>query len=94
MSQTDESSTTFPFANFVSQWAGQGTERLEALVDQWEKWEERSADQAERAVEETAHLMRASFDYSLELQREFRQQAIENTRKTLAMMAGDRGDDQ
>lgn len=90
--KTTDNSFNLPFPNFFSQFTEQSTERLEALVDEWEKWEERGADQAEKAVEETAHLMRAGIDYSLQLQSEFRKQALENTRKTLEML--DTGSDE
>ncbi len=93
MSETTDSADN-PFTNFFptkffSAWTGDNAERVEAFVDQWEKWEEQSADQTEKAVEETAHLIRATLDYSLELQSEFRKQTLENMRKTLEMFSPD-----
>ncbi len=69
------------------------TERLESFVDEVEKWQQRGAEQAEKAVDETARLMRSTVDYSLQLQSELSKQAIENTRKTLEMFSsfGDTG---
>ena len=82
-----------PFAQFMPQnlftlWGDQGTKRMEALVEEWEKWESRGAEQAEKAVEESASLMKSTFDYSLSLHAEFRKQAVENTKKALEMMGG------
>lgn len=82
---TTDNNFDFPFPNFFSQFTSQSAERLESFVDEWEKWEQRGADQAEKAVEQTAHLMRATLDYSLQLQSELRKQTIDNTRKTLEM---------
>ena len=82
---TTDNPFNFPFPNVFASFTEDGAERLESFVDQWEQWEEKSADQAEKAVEETADLMRATMDYSLQLQSEFRKQALENTRKTLEM---------
>ena len=92
---TETTETTNPFAqflphNFVSQWTEQGTERFEALVEQWETWQKRGAEQAEKAVEESASLAKSTLDYSLSLQSEFRKQAVENAKKTLEMFGGAR----
>ena len=90
---TADSNFSLPVPNFFSQFTEDGAQRLESFVDEWEKWEERGADQAEKAVEETAHLMRATMDYSLQLQSEMRRQAIENTRKTLEMFGANTNDE-
>lgn len=94
MSETNESSSTNPFAdygipNFFSQWTEQSTERLDTALDQWEKWEKRTAEQAQNTAGEVAKLMQSGLEYSLELHTQMRKQAVENSRKMLAAFAGD-----
>ena len=78
---------SLPFPNLFTQWTSQSTEQLNAAVDQWEQFEQKSATRAEGAADEMTKLIRASFDYSLELNTKLQKQAIENTRKMLQMMA-------
>ncbi len=97
MSKDSETNSQSPFRTFnpfavpdlFSQWTGDGGQRLQAAVDQWEKWDKKSVERTESAVEEMAHIMRSTIDYSLSLQSEMRQQAIDNSRKMLAMVSGD-----
>lgn len=83
--KTEDTSSTVE--NFFADAAEQQQARFEAVGEEWEKWEKRSADQAEHVVDEMARLMKSSVDYSLEMQREMRRQFMENTRKAFSLMS-------
>ncbi len=76
-------------APMMKMWTGDGAGRMEGFVDEWEKWQKKGMKQAEEAVEESASLMQATMEYSLELQKAAQEQALENSRKALAMWSDD-----
>ncbi len=72
----------------MKMWGGDGQERMENMVNEWEKWSQKGNAQAEEAVQESAKLMQATMEYSLELQKTMQAQAIEQSRKALEMFSG------
>ena len=72
-----------PFRDFQHEQA----RRFGATVDQWEDWQEKGVTQMTTTVDEMGRLMKATLDYSVELQTQMGKQTLEAWRSTLASMA-------
>lgn len=97
MSETTSKQSDNPFGrffnpNFLSQFTTANTERFDAMLAQWESWEAQGAKQAEKAVADSADLMRATMDYSLSLQKAMREQVMANTRQMMDLFSAGEDD--
>ena len=72
-----------PFADFSKEQARRAT----ATVDQWEQWQEKGVAQMATAVDEMGRLMKASMDYSMELQTQMGKQTLSTWRSALSSFA-------
>lgn len=69
----------------ASSMAKEQMERFESWIKELEKLDEKRSAKMKEAIDESAKLMKASFDYMDQLGAEWRKIAIENTKKTTEM---------